>query len=461
MTAGAHALVLLALLAWGGLPGSARAFAFTFADETFGVDVIQHPQGYTGTQSLLTITVGIDPSSAHAAAMRIPVHNAVVTLNALTPTVGNLDFTSNVPPNAVDFESVVLHELGHALGLNHPNLASESGVSQPAQDSTRTTDGANNVFDINFWTDGIPGSRDDLRLDDVNLHWFHIVDNNPFAIVQPIDRTTYCRGCALPAGDNAAANASRDVGALLGFPNTEAVLQQGTFTGEAQRTLAPDDVAGLRYAMTGLDETAGTADDYQIQLVFAGLDAASDIVIRFDDASTSFAATSFSSAPISGTHRRVVAPVISFNGQFQWLFNNVMVCGPGEDSDGDGICDDGDASGVAGDSPCTTGSAVGCDDNCPFQPNPGQADQGGRNSPLPDGIGDACQCGDADGDGIVDITDLVGLLRFLGGLPPGVDPTTCSVVGDPACDITDAVVLERFLGGLPPGIAQACAAALP
>ncbi len=63
-------------------------------------------------------------------------------------------------------------------------------------------------------------------------------------------------------------------------------------------------------------------------------------------------------------------------------------CGYFGDSDLDGICDDGDASGVPGDNPCTGGNTVFCDDNCPDTYNPDQADsdRGGEG----DGIGDAC-----------------------------------------------------------------------
>ena len=61
------------------------------------------------------------------------------------------------------------------------------------------------------------------------------------------------------------------------------------------------------------------------------------------------------------------------------------------DSDFDGIRDDGDGSGAAGDLFCTAGQSQQCDDNCPDVVNPDQADANGN------GTGDACE--DADGDG--------------------------------------------------------------
>ena len=54
------------------------------------------------------------------------------------------------------------------------------------------------------------------------------------------------------------------------------------------------------------------------------------------------------------------------------------------DADGDGILDDGDHSGVVGDSRCTAGATQGCDDNCRVTANASQVDADS------DSRGDAC-----------------------------------------------------------------------
>ena len=68
------------------------------------------------------------------------------------------------------------------------------------------------------------------------------------------------------------------------------------------------------------------------------------------------------------------------------------------DADGDGVYDDGDASGTPGDTPCLPGQIVNCDDNCRLDPNFNQADAEG------DGLGDACD-DDDDDDTVLDVDD--------------------------------------------------------
>lgn len=113
---------------------------------------------------------------------------------------------------------------------------------------------------------------------------------------------------------------------------------------------------------------------------------------------------------------------------------------PTTDSDGDGVLD-------------TT-------DNCPFAFNPSQTDQGGSVGAAPDGIGDACQCGDIDGNGRVTKADVALLRRVL--IPDDRATTTrpelCDITGSPVCDGADAAALqEKIAAGQP--VPQTCEAA--
>jgi hypothetical protein len=118
---------------------------------------------------------------------------------------------------------------------------------------------------------------------------------------------------------------------------------------------------------------------------------------------------------------------------------------PPVDTDGDGVPDDGDFSGVAGDGPCATGQMLVCDDNCPLSANADQADSGGLLGSVPDGTGDACQCGDATGDGIVDAGDLTAMQLCLGGA--GVCSALCDSDGNMLCESADLAALDSALRG--------------
>jgi len=179
--------------------------------------------------------------------------------------------------------------------------------------------------------DTVRGSSDDVRGDDDNLNHFRISNNNPFTLGATVDSTTYSRVLGpLPIGHLFSANPSRDVGALLGFANSEAVMQQGTFFTETQRTLGHDDVGGIQRAQAGCDGIAGNADDHTINLTFDGLSAASDIVLDFDDSQTTFAVTFITGNFIGGPPGFVTDNVGIINSEiffaddigqnFEWFF---------------------------------------------------------------------------------------------------------------------------------------------
>jgi hypothetical protein len=114
------------------------------------------------------------------------------------------------------------------------------------------------------------------------------------------------------------------------------------------------------------------------------------------------------------------------------------------DSDGDGI---GDAS-----------------DNCRFAANPDQRDSGGLASAVPDGIGDACQCGDVTGNGIVNGQDANAISRYAigAGSPLFAVPGNCDVSGNGSCNGQDANAVKRAaLGAASPLFGQRCPNANP
>lgn len=115
------------------------------------------------------------------------------------------------------------------------------------------------------------------------------------------------------------------------------------------------------------------------------------------------------------------------------------------DADGDGVGDN--------------------NDNCPFMANADQADAGGIGAASgPDGIGNACQCGDVSGDGKVTTGDAVIISRSLLSPPTATQahPELCDVNGNGTCTIAD-VVISRRAQLVPPtaSIGQTCAPTHP
>jgi len=105
------------------------------------------------------------------------------------------------------------------------------------------------------------------------------------------------------------------------------------------------------------------------------------------------------------------------------------------------------------------------DDRCPFTFDD-QSDTGGIGlGSGPDGIGDACQCGDADDDGVVTPADGELISDAALGLDPTVTLaglpgfTKCDVGGTEGCSGLDGSIVTRAALGLAAGIVQACPAA--
>ena len=111
-------------------------------------------------------------------------------------------------------------------------------------------------------------------------------------------------------------------------------------------------------------------------------------------------------------------------------------------------------------------------DNCAFIPNADQADDGGFLSSEPDAAGNACQCGDGTGDGVVQdsvdplLDDFDAIFDLLAGrvTNPAVAADIrerCSVIGTTECNVRDLVILRQAILGATPPEARCDAALSP
>jgi hypothetical protein len=325
-------LLLVSATLW--LNAQAHAGAFIFASEANGLDVRTHPTNYSGTGgTLANLSICLDvsvPSTALVASQaEASIRKAVATYNRLRSIPDNtyaLDDATDITTGMIDFESTLLHEMGHCQGLAHPNHANESGLNEPDRNGTKSTVGVDTLFNQAAGLDTLHGSSDDVRGDDNNLHYYQRGVNNPGLLPPGFGSSTLIRALtALPSGQLYAANADRDVMSALGFPNTEAVMQQGAFFDEAQRHLQHDDVTTLRFARTGLNAVQGDADDYSYRLQYVGqlsnpTSAACNLRVRIDS-STSFAVCATSSTTLNTTNRRITSSNLAFNAGTAWFYS--------------------------------------------------------------------------------------------------------------------------------------------
>ncbi len=103
-------------------------------------------------------------------------------------------------------------------------------------------------------------------------------------------------------------------------------------------------------------------------------------------------------------------------------------------------------------------------DNCPSVANSDQLDRGGVGGSTPDGVGDACQCGDVNGSGSVTQADAVVLLRSRLSPPTATmaHPELCDVGGTVGCSLADAIVVQRAILSPPSAsIVPQCGTASP
>ena len=115
---------------------------------------------------------------------------------------------------------------------------------------------------------------------------------------------------------------------------------------------------------------------------------------------------------------------------------------------------------LVGASPDTDGDGVPDNtDNCPHAANADQLNRGSVGSATPDLIGDACQCGDVNGDGRVTTVDSVVALRSQ-LIPPTAtmtQPQLCNVGGSRLTTADVTIIKRALLTPATATIQQVCA----
>ena len=85
-------------------------------------------------------------------------------------------------------------------------------------------------------------------------------------------------------------------------------------------------------------------------------------------------------------------------------------------------------------------------DNCPAWPNPSQSDVDAN------GTGDDCECGDQNGDGTVNVSDIVAINRAIFRSEPA--SALCDANGDGLCNVSDMLAVNREIYS--PGSTSTC-----
>jgi hypothetical protein len=351
-----------AVIAW--LP--AAAFAGVFLDTDPGH--VTHAADYQGEGGPRVLQVCLDPTALPISGdPRQATYNAIAEFNRSRGSSPNIASAAaaGLAADAVDYESLLLHELGHCVGLDHNVLGpSEVGctldgscVGDPGLFHVNAGPGPNGLRDAFAGVDGARGTSDDLRLDDANRHWYRAGFNDPFVEFGLPDRSTHVQAGSLPVGETSAEAAASFNPCNQGTATSATWLANGAAptmdvmfpvlcTANVVRRLSPNDRTTLRIARAGIDGAAGTPDDYSVTLVFQEQDQSGcDILVRFPSGGGFHCAVDLLTLPggdtvvSDGPDADRYAGIINLQRQTKWHFNAADTTGGSEALHCDGFED--------------------------------------------------------------------------------------------------------------------------
>jgi hypothetical protein len=306
---------------------------------------VTHPETYDGTGGEIVLNVCLDPAlPPQFGDPTQATANSVAEFNRFQGRLGNVVNALSVGAAGTDYESILLHEMGHCLGLDHNVLGpselqcalatgSNPGTcpATPGLFYTNSFAGPNAVRQASPGNDNQRATGDDLRGDDINRHWHAIGANNPFEALGLVDRLTHSQTASLGDGESFAEAvtsfspcnqipAFSNTSGANGQPPTSDVVFPVHCINNVVRDLSPNDQTTFRIARAGLDGIAGTSDDYTTRLVFTGTQTdACHIRIAFPSGG-GFSCQGLL-VPFPNGDQRITQTTISLQKETGWFFN--------------------------------------------------------------------------------------------------------------------------------------------